>query len=322
MTKVLVTGCFGFIGSHIVDALLEAGHSIVGVDNFLTGDRKNLNHLLDTSYGDKCLVYDADITNREKMEEIFRDNKIDYVFHLAADARLPSCTANPIATTAINVTGTLHLLELSKVNNVKGFIYSSSSSVYGKQTHQDPIPEMARLAPANIYGLQKLMGEQLALMYHKFHGLNTIALRYLNVYGTNRQREGGAYPTIFSALASAIKQDKKFFIFGDGNQKRDYIHVYDVVEANLKALDKPKSWKCWGQAYNVGTGVATKTIDVVKMFGNKYGLAPAREEDIPYSCASTWRAKNELKFEAKISLKKGVEILKESHGFENKIYTS
>ena len=299
--KILVTGGAGFIGSHLVDSLIEAGHKVVIVDKLTTGQIDNVNK--------KAIFCEYSISDY-KVRDLFNDYKFDYVFHLAAEARIQSCADDPIGSHFTNVTGTLKLLEFSHKFGVKGFIYSSSSAVYGEQTAQIPIPESAPLYPASIYAVQKLAAEQYVLLYKKFFNLNTVALRYFNVYGTNRQNEKGPYPTVFVSFRKSLKDKGKITIYGNGNQMRDFIHVFDVVRANLKWLDGKEGWG-WGEAYNIGTGIPITIRQVAKYFTDKVDYKPARPGDPMYSCASTYKTD----FRTEISLDEGVDIFKKS--FDN-----
>lgn len=309
----LVTGAAGFIGSHIVDELLSQGHKVVGIDNLLTGNQDNVAQHVDNP----DFVFKIGNILGGEVRDLFERYPIDYIFHEAADARIPSCTNDPFTTTQTNVLGTVALLEFAKEFKVKGFAFASSSSVYGPTPNGLPTIESTSRAPGNIYGSQKLAAEEMVMKYHEFHDVPTVAFRYFNVYGTARQNGQGAYVNVFAALANAIKSKKLFKIFGSGSDVRDYIHVYDVVRANLTILDKPSDWKAWGRAYNLGTGKTTSVNKIVRMMDyKKVKHVEARTEDIPFSCASVYNAGIDLDFKARVGITKGIKIFKESHGFK------
>lgn len=320
--KCLVSGGLGFIGSHLVDLLLEQGHEVVIFDNALTGKVENVEQHITEPGNPNCSLVMGSVANRSEVEQLFSDYQFDYVFHLAADARIPSCTDDPIGTTEVNLMGTLNLLEASKKQGVKGFVFSSSSSVYGNVSTgaggaEQEIPENTRMQPISIYGMQKAAAENMVRAYKKYYGLNTIALRYFNVYGSARQNEAGAYPCIFAALAKAEKNKEVFHIFGNGEMCRDYVHVHDVARANSLVIGKPETWKAWGNVYNIGTGIPTSVKELISIYGYKnFDFVPPRAEDVRWSLASTWRAKDEYGFVAKIDIQEGVSILRRSHGFD------
>ena len=300
--KILVTGGAGFIGSHLVDSLVENGYEVAVIDNLSTGKKENVNP--------KAEFHQLDISrDGGKIDKLFKREKFDYVYHLAAMARIPECLDKPIESFSINTLATLFLLQMSRLYGVQGFVFSSSSAVYGEVLTERPISEDERLQPISLYGLHKLASEQMVLMYHKFYGLKASALRYFNVYGTKRQSAEGAYPNVFSAFG----RDKELTIFGDGEQKRDYVHVFDVVRANLAFIDKP----AWGEVFNVGTGETHTVNEVAGFFSNKKAVhQPARVGDPRYSCADVGRASKELGFKAETTFEKGAQIYLDSlyHG--------
>ena len=306
----LVTGAAGFIGSHLVDELVKTDNYIYGIDNLTTGSKDNL------STNSHFIFKEFDIRDQDRLIKLFEENNIDYIFHLAADARIPSCIDDPYKSSNVNVMGTINMLELAKRFKVKGLAFSSSSAIYGNYGKNMPIREAELKRPINAYGAQKLLGDHMCRFYHQYSGVPTLALRYFNVYGSARQGIGGAYPTVFAAFSKALKEGKRLTVFGDGSQIRDYIHIDDVVKANMTILGKPKDWKPWGKAYNIGTGIETTTMDVVKLMASTKlaDRVPMRPGDAQFSLASTWLAKDEMKFEAKVDLKEGVKLLKESHG--------
>lgn len=296
--NILVTGGAGFIGSHLVDALINEGHHVVVVDNLSTGKGENVNPAADFSA--------IDIRDLASLKELFDTFIFDYVFHLAAMARIPECLEKPIVSHEINVSATLHLLQLSRDFDVRGFVFSSSSAVYGEVKSQTPTNEDTPLAPISLYGLHKLTAEQYTLMYAKFYGLRASALRYFNVYGTTRQSEDGAYPNVFSAFNRDTREKGEVTIYGDGSQARDYVHVFDVVSANKRFMETDKAW---GQVFNVGTGETHTVNEVARYFAPKRtSYQPARAGDPRYACADVSKSSEILGFKSSVSFEKGVDI--------------
>lgn len=306
LPAVLVTGGAGFIGSHLVDSLVNNGYKVVVIDNLSNGKMQNVNQEAD--------FYPLDIAiDKGKIRDLFKRFDFEYVFHLAAMARIPECLDKPVESFNVNVMGTLHLLELAREFG-SCLVFSSSSSVYGEVNQQVPINEETKLAPISMYGLHKLTAEQLVLMYAKFYGTKCSALRYFNVYGTARQSAEGAYPNVFSAFGRDSKRGE-LTIYGDGEQARDYVHVFDVVRANLAFIDKP----AWGQVFNVGTGKTHTVNEVAGLFPNaKPSYKPARVGDPRYSCADVSRASEVLGFRAETSFEEGARIYLESLKYDGK----
>jgi len=238
--NILVTGSAGFIGSHLVDELITAGHKVHGIDNFSTGRVSNLSHL----GVNEMLHYPFDISiDRPKIEDRLAGYKYDYIFHLAAMARINECDEDPWHSTLVNLESTVWLLNRAKHYGVKGFIYSSSSAVYGEVKEEVPISEETLHNPVSLYGIQKSASEKIVLQFGKlFPEVKTVALRYFNVWGTRRQNPEGAYPNVFASFQERYRKGLPLMIYGDGEQKRDYVHVYDVVKANMRFLESDAIW--------------------------------------------------------------------------------
>jgi len=221
-------------------------------------------------------------------------------------ARIPECLDKPVQSFRINTTATLWLLQLTREWG-GSFIFSSSSAVYGETPEGVSIGEAHPLKPISLYGLHKLASEQLVLMYHKFYGLKTVALRYFNVYGTRRQNPEGAYPNVVAAFDKGSKVNK-ISIFGDGEQKRDYVHVNDVVQANMLWIDRTKGW---GKPYNVGTGQTTTVNEVADHFEAIRSYLPAREGDPMWSCADNEEL-TLLGWHPAVRFKEGIKLYKQT----------
>ena len=219
----LVTGGAGFIGSHIVDRLLSLKHDVIVIDNESSDGHDKY------YWNDKCLNYKLDIRDFSTIAPIFKD--VDYVFHLAALASVQASVENPLSTISTQVMGTANVLEASRLSGVDKFMYSSTSACYG---NNNPIPnkETMREDPLNAYAIGKLSGEQLVRSYFNLYGLKTVAFRYTNVYG-DRARHTGQYAPVVSKFLKYRNAREPLTIFGDGLQRRDFIHVSDVVTANV-----------------------------------------------------------------------------------------
>tara|TARA_R100000008_G_scaffold81546_1_gene64914 strand:- start:276 stop:1178 length:903 start_codon:yes stop_codon:yes gene_type:complete len=237
----LVVGGAGFIGSNLVDKLIDEGHKVLVIDNLSTGKRENINEEAD--------FIEADIANAWEEIRITID-KIDVVFHLAAMARVQPSIENPLAFNQVNVNGTLNLLQACVDNKVKRFVFSSSSSVYG-DAKELPTKENTELNPMSPYALQKLIGEQYCKLFSDLYDIETVSLRYFNVYG-ERQSLEGAYCLVMGKFAQQKLNGEPMTIRGDGEQKRDFTYVGDVVDANIKAATNENIGK--GEIFNIGNG--------------------------------------------------------------------
>jgi nucleoside-diphosphate-sugar epimerase len=275
---VLVTGGAGFIGSWLVDALTEQGLSVRVIDNFATGDEARLNPHAE--------LIAADIRNTDSIKSAFAG--VDCVFHTAALPRVPLSIERPVETHMVNVVGTLNVLVAARDARVRRVVYSGSSSAYGNQPVL-PLREDMAPNPLNPYALQKLTGEQYARLFHQLFGLETITLRYFNVYGPRMATEG-AYVTVISVFRRAKAQGKPLTIHGDGEQTRDFTHVHDVVQANLLAMDAPGAD---GRAINIGRGRNVSVNRIAEIIGGEKIHLPARPGDARHTLAD-WRQAREI----------------------------
>jgi len=254
--KCLVTGGAGFIGSNLVDRLLDDGHKVVVVDDLSTGDYDNLDERISFNQMDIGLP-----TAVPYLKLLMKD--IDVVFHLAAKARVQPSIENPVEFHNTNVNGTLNLLVAARDVGVKRFVYSSSSSVYGN-VETTPTPESHKLNPMSPYALQKLIGEQYCKLFSELYGLETVCLRYFNVYG-ERQLLEGAYCLVMGIFAQQRLNGEPMTIRGDGEQRRDFTYVGDVVDANVRCMDYPLELN--GEAFNIGNGDNRSVNQIANLIG-------------------------------------------------------
>ena len=261
MQKAIVTGGAGFIGSNLVDRLIKQGIEVTILDNLSTGHEKNINPLAkfikcDISLGPGFRSYDL-------MEIAMKD--ADVVFHLAALARVQPSIEDPFKYNEVNINGTLNVLFAAHKAGVKRVIYSASSSCYGNNK-TFPTPETEKTNPLSPYGLQKHIGEQYCKMFSEVYGLDTVSLRYFNVYGERMLLEG-AYCLVLGIFAKQILEGKPLTINNDGEQRRDFTHVGDIINANILAATYEKRLN--GDVFNIGNGDNYSVNEVAKMFGGK-----------------------------------------------------
>ncbi len=299
MSKVLVTGGAGFIGSHLVDRLLEDGHEVVILDNLTTGSRENVNV--------KAKFIEVDIQNFENIAPYFSGCEV--VFHAAAQARIQPSIQNPLPPNDTNITGTLNVLWASYKAGVKKVIYSASSSVYGDQDTL-PLQEEMVPRPKNPYAVQKLTGEMYAKLFSDLYGLATVNLRYFNVYGP-RQLVDGPYATVIGIFLKQIKDNQPMTIVGDGEIRRDFTYITDVVEANMLAWKKEVSS---GDIINIGTGKNFSINEVATLISGPTINIPFRLGETSITLADIQKAKRLLDWVPRISLEQGIEELKKIQG--------
>ena len=294
--KSVVTGGAGFIGSHLVRALLERGDEVHSVDSLVGGDVSGRRDA-------RATYHEIDIRTPEELVSIF--SGADAVYHTAAIPRVPYSLEFPVESTDHNVTGTVSVLTAAARAKVRRFVYSSSGSVYGDQTTM-PLVETMAVNPVNPYGLQKYVGELFAKLWAETYGLETVSLRYFNVYGSGIDPKG-PYALAVGAFLLARKEGRPITIFGDGTITRDYTHVRDVVRANLLAADSQKVGK--GEAINIGAG-RNKTIQsLAEMVGGTIQYGPPRVEAHD-SLSDNRLAKELLNWEPEITLEEGIAELK------------
>ena len=293
--KSLVTGGAGFIGSNLVDELIKLGHKVVVIDNEYSDVHEQF------YYNDKAEYHNYDI--RDEATRNLYDG-VDYVFHLAAEARIQPAVLNPIEAVSINSVGTCTVLQFAREAKVKRVIYSSTSSGYGL----NPAPNVEAQPDdcLNPYSVSKVNGEKLCTMYTNLFGLKTIILRYFNVYG-NRHPLKGQYAPVIGIFLRQLRDEEPLTIVGDGEQRRDFTNVLDVVQANILAATKELDDNSFGQVYNVGTGINHSINEIAEMISDNIEYIPPRLGEARITLAHISRIKGALGWEPKIKLEDWIE---------------
>lgn len=299
--RCLVTGGAGFIGSHLVDCLIQKGAKVTVLDDLSTGFQKNLANVENSNMH---FVQDS-LLNEGILENIIFG--IEYVFHLAALPSVPQSIAEPIKTGKVNALGTLKLLEYSRKASVKKVVFSSSCAVYGDSL-ASPLSEEEIPMPMSPYAFQKLMSEDFCKMYNTIYDLPTTSLRYFNVYGP-RQDLSSEYSAVVPKFISSVSNGISPIIYGDGGQSRDFVFVSDVVNANLKAAVEPYTD---GLSINIGSGYSTTIKELaeytIDFFNSNLSLnyKDHRKGDIRHSLANISQAKKLLHYEPQYDFKRGL----------------
>lgn len=293
--KAVVTGGAGFIGSHIVDALVKKGFDVHVIDNLCAGSRENVNK--------NATLHVVDIRDLKKIQRVI--NGADYVFHLAALPRVQYSIENPIETNEVNVGGMLNVLTAASRAKVKRLIYSASSSAYG-DSEKLPLEETDPTNPKSPYGLHKYIGELYCRLWSAIYGLPTVSFRYFNVYGP-RQSAEGAYALVIAKFMKQRAEGKPMTITGDGTQTRDFTSVHDVVRANLLAMKSSRVGS--GEVMNIGVGKNYSVLEIAKLVGGPFTFIPPRIE--PHdTLADTKLARKLLGWKPTVTMKQGMEELK------------
>ena len=257
MKKAIVTGGAGFIGSNLVDKLIDMGVEVHIIDDLSTGKEENINP--------KATFHKIDISTINPDSNYYELKNTDVIFHTAALARVQPSIENPIPFDNVNISGTLRMLMLSHKLGIKRFVYSASSSAYGN-VKKTPTSETHPTNPLSPYGLQKYVGEQYCRMFSQVYNLDTVSLRYFNVYGEKMNLEG-AYKLVIPIFANQILEGKPLTINNDGEQRRDFTYIGDVVKANILAATHSKNLN--GEVFNIGNGDNYSVNELADMFGGE-----------------------------------------------------
>ncbi len=299
--STLVTGGAGFIGSHLVEALVDAGARVRILDDLSSGRRAHL-----AAVADRCELLVGDLRDGATCQQACAGVRL--VFHQAALVSVPGSLERPEQTIAVNVAGTANLLAAARDTGVRRVVYASSSAVYGEPPGSAP-PGAAAALPASPYALSKLMGEQLAAQFSRCCGLDSVGLRYFNVYGP-RQDPGGPYGAVIPRFIAAALAGESPVVHGDGLQSRDFVFVTDAVEANLRAALAPEAYA--GEPYDVASGTATTLRELLAQLGEILGelppprYQPPRAGDLRHSRGDPRIARERLGFSARVALAAGL----------------
>jgi len=297
MAKILVTGGAGFIGSHLVDKLIQKGNRVTVIDNLSTGKKENLNTKAD--------FHNLDICGFERIKPFFEG--IDFVFHLAAIPRVPLSVEDPVTTSKVNILGTIDVFKAAIEANVKRIIFASSSSVYGEQKTL-PLKESMTPNPLSPYGLQKLVGERFAKLFTELYKIPIISLRYFNVFGPRVDFDSD-YSLVLGKFLRLRKEGKPLTIFGDGEQTRAFCFIDDVVLANIKAMEERKLKG--GEIINIGSEKSYSVNYLAKLIGGKIQYLPPRIGDVRHTKADILLAKKLLSWTPEVSFEEGVKKTQE-----------
>jgi UDP-glucose 4-epimerase len=298
MIKSLVTGGAGFIGSHLVDKLLANGHEVVAIDNFFSGGKRNIEHNLDNK---NFTFKKIDIREKNEINEL--SNDFDYVFHLAGIADIVPSIENPVDYFDTNVKGTLNLLEFSRTNNLKKFLYAASSSCYGLAKNF-PTRETDTISPEYPYALTKYLGEEMVKHWGYCYKMPVNSLRLFNVYGP-RSRTSGAYGAVFGVFLSQKINNKPFTIVGDGKQTRDFTFVTDVASAFYEVAISDVI----NEIFNIGSGSTYSINQLIDLLGGEKVFIPRRPGEPDCTFADTSKIKKLINWTPRVSFVDGVKVM-------------
>ena len=304
--QVLVTGGAGFIGSSIVRRLISLGIRPIVLDNFATGKRANIDNLLND-----IIFIEGDIRDKTLTEKVM--DGVDAVIHQAAVPSVPLSVMDPFGSTDVNLNGTLTVLDAARLCRVKRVVFASSSSVYGN-ADVESISELQPTSPVSPYAAAKLSSEHLLEAFHAAYGLETVALRYFNVYGP-RQDETGYYSAVIPKFISAMSRNEQPTVFGDGLQSRDFVYIEDVVQANLRAAgihygETPQG--AFGSHVNIATQNSYSLLELIDIINSELGtnIEPKFEDtrlgDVRHSKAIIDKARELLDFEPEVTFRDGI----------------
>jgi UDP-glucuronate 4-epimerase len=307
MKTILITGGAGFIGSHLCERLLEEGHSVICLDNFDSYYDPNLKirnvEEISRKYPGPFTMVTGDIRNRDHLAELFKRNRIDAVFHLAARAGVRPSIADPLLYEDVNLRGTTTLLEVCKEFGMKDFIFASSSSVYG-ENQRVPFSETdLDIQPISPYGATKRAGELLCYSYHHLYGINIACLRIFTAYGPRQRPEMAIHK-----FTSLMDQEKEIPMYGDGSSKRDYTYIDDLIDGMMAVLQRHKGF----EIYNLGESRTTSLKELIRMIegclGKKAKIKAMEPQpgDVSITYADITKAKRLLNYQPKIEMEEGI----------------
>jgi len=307
--RALVTGGAGFIGSHVVDALLARGDEVAVIDNLSTGREENLRGAV----AQGAVLHRADIREPDQVQAVFDAFKPEVVFHLAAQIDVRHSVADPAYDARINVEGTINVLEAARRAEVGRVVNTSTGGAIYGETDELPTPETAEAKPLAAYGQSKFCAERYCGWFERLHGLSTVTVRYGNVFGPRQDPLGEA--GVIAIFCGKLLAGETAIIFGDGSQTRDYVYVGDVVAANLAAAERTEA----RGEFNIGTGRETSELEIVEALRTASGdqsFAPTHDPprlgEVQRSALDVSKARTQLGFEAKMDLAEGLRITLES----------
>lgn len=302
MSRYLVTGGAGFIGTNLVKQLVAEGHEVIVLDNYTSG-KKPERVISGVTY------VEGDIRNDADLDRVCPG--VDGIFHLAALPRVPFSVENPELTHDVNVNGTLQVLLAARKHAIKRVVFSSSSSAYGGQAEKLLVEDTAIKKPISPYALHKFIGENYCRIFASLYGIETVSLIYFNIYGPYFDPDG-AYALVIGKFLKQMKNNEPMTVCGDGENYRDYTHVSDVVRANILAMTSEKVGK--GELINIGCGEPHTVNELVKIIGGKSVFVPERPGDVRFSGADNTKARELLGWEPTIALEEGIQQLKKEMG--------
>lgn len=305
--KVLITGAAGFIGSHLVKEMLHFSEDTVyALDDMSGGCLENIEEFSET-FSDRFIFQKTDICDYERLYAFIAENAITHIYHLAAIVSVQESMADPLRTGRVNLQGTLNLLEAARQAGAKKVVFSSSAAIYGDEKSM-PKNENSPEKPVSPYGYEKMMAERYLKLYSSTYGVETVALRYFNVYGPG-QRADSEYSGVISIFDTMLRQGKTPTIYGDGTQYRDFVYVQDVVKANIAAMNTDNTS---GEVICIGTGRKTTVNDIFATIAKKYGhmqppkYEPARKGDVYGSLCDNGKMRKLLGLQELVNFEQGV----------------